>query len=122
VGVCFKGQNFTVSDPNSLVTRRPSVLSDCEPSSQSLKHVVSPPENLQVSSASKDSITISWEETSHDIHFFRLFLQEKNSVEPSVTLETADSKNFYVLQTPPRMQGGTFSLTVQAINRQGKMS
>jgi len=30
-GICFKGNNFTVSDPNPLTNNRPSVLTDCSP-------------------------------------------------------------------------------------------
>jgi hypothetical protein len=49
-------------------------------------------------------------------------MQEANSQQPSVTLETSDKSTFLFLKTPEQMWGKTYVITVQAINLKGKLS
>lgn len=69
---------------------------------------------------------ISWEEPQETggspILKYRLFIAEKDSQGSPYTVDTADSKTSHRLKTPPTMQGKDYTVTVQAINRDQKMS
>lgn len=83
------------------------------------------PTNVQVTSESQDQITLSWvqpEPEQGSISHYRVFLQQKNSAAPSLTIETSDQKTFYHVRKTPGMVGQVFGLTIQAINQRGKMS
>ena len=49
-------------------------------------------------------------------------MQLMNSQQSSVSFETSDQKAFYTLKTPSQMWGKSYLITVQAINKERKMS
>ena len=47
---------------------------------------------------------------------------EKDSIGSPYSVDTADNRTSHRLRTPPAMQGKDFTVTVQAINKDQKMS
>ena len=84
------------------------------------------PTNVNVAQSNYDNIDISWEQPGSDggasIANYRIFLEDKANEHSTVTIETEDSKPFYRLSAPQSIWGKQFGVTVQAINKKGKLS
>lgn len=69
---------------------------------------------------------ITWDEPTETggtpIQKYRLRIAEKDSQGSPYTVDTADSKTSHRLKTPTTMQGKDYTVTIQAINKDQKMS
>ena len=133
IGFCFKGghginsHGITVSDPNALYLEKPSVQTNCAiDRSNSTTISISPPTQVEVKTISQEAAMVQWEEPTEtggtQILRYRLFVAEKDSIGSPYSVDTADNRTSHRLRTPPAMQGKDYTVTVQAINREQKMS
>jgi len=84
------------------------------------------PTGVNTRFVSEDSTEIIWEQPSVEGHVsiarYRIFVQEKDSTGSKLDFTTPDSKLSYMLRTPRAMWGKDFLVTIQAINKNHKMS
>lgn len=87
---------------------------------------ISQPTHVDVKTVSQEAVSVSWEEPAETggsaILKYRLFIAEKDSQGSPYSVDTADNKTSHRLKTPPTMQGKDYVVTVQAINRDQKVS
>lgn len=69
---------------------------------------------------------ITWDEPTNNggypISFYRIFLADKDSSTNNFNFETMNSKTLYQLRASKIMYGKSFVVTIQAINKNQKMS
>lgn len=124
-GVNYNG--VSVSDPNSLYVTKPDVNNNCILDEEHVStQSISSPQNLEATTLSYDMVELSWEEPitmgQSPVSHYRIFVQEKDSSGSTLNLLTTNAKTTYDLKTPKAMWGKDYILTVQAIDRKGKMS
>lgn len=133
IGFCFRGghgvnsHGITVADPSALYLDKPSVQVNCAiDKSNSTTISISPPTQVEIKTISQEATMVQWEEPNEtggaSILRYRLFVTEKDSVASPYSVDTADNRTSHRLRTPPAMQGKDFTVTVQAINKDQKMS
>ena len=133
VGFCLRGGrgiNFSgvsVSDPSALFMSKPKVNQQCILDKQNIPTIgISQPTNVQIKTVTYELVDITWEEPTQTggqtISHYRVFVTDKDNTASSFNFETRDFKTSYQLKTPKVMQGKAFIVTVQAINKNQKMS
>ena len=133
IGFCLRGGrgiNFngvSVSDPNALFMTKPSVQKQCILDNEHIGTVsIPPPTGVEAATLSNDQVELTWEQPTitegPPILKYRIFVAEKNSKGSTLSIETSDAKTSYKLRTPKAMYGREYVFSVQAINRQQKMS
>lgn len=133
IGFCFKGghginsHGITVADPSALYLDKPSVQTNCAFDKVNATSIsISPPTMVEVKTISQEAAMVQWDEPTETggapILRYRLFVAEKDSIGSPYSVDTADNKTSHRLRTPPTMQGKDYTVTVQAINRDQKMS
>jgi hypothetical protein len=133
IGFCLRGGrgiNFdgvSVSDPNALFLNKPDVTKQCILDPEDIGTVgIGPPTGVTATTLSEDMIELSWDEPAQNggspVQKYRIFVSEKDVSGSRLEINTNDAKTFYKLKTPKAMHGKDYIFTVQAINRNQKMS
>ena len=133
VGFCLRGgrginySGVSVSDPTALFMNKPNVNQQCIADKQHIPTIgISQPTNVQIKNVMQDLYEISWDEpTKNDgsaIQFYRIFLTDQDSSSNTFNFETFNSKTVYQFRAQKIMYGKSFVVTIQAINKNQKMS
>ena len=134
VGFCLRGgqginfNGFSIADPNALFLNKPNVNKDCHLNKATIPTVaVSVPQNPEATINKDNSMAeLTWEENLKPdevpISKYRVFLSEKDSTGMPTILTTLGAKTSYKLHFTRSMWGKDFVFSVQAINKNGKMS
>lgn len=133
IAFCFRGghgvnsQGITVADPSALYLEKPNVLTDCVfDKGKTAVISISQPTRVDVKTISQEAVQVTWDEPvetgGSPVVKYRLFIAEKDSQGSPYSIDTADSKTTYRLKTPQTMQGKDYVVTVQAINKDQKVS
>ena len=132
IGFCLRGGqgiNFSgvsVSDPSALFINKPDVNQKCFLDKERIPTISVPqPSNVNTQAISQDFIDVSWDQPASSgspVARYRIFVSEKDSTASTYNFETPDAKTSYKLKTPRAMWGRAYLISVQAINRNHKMS
>ena len=130
IGFCLRGGqgiNFngvSVSDPNSLFLNRPDVNQQCILDKEHISTIAVPqPQGVNTRAVSNDFTELMWSEsTNKDITRYRIFVSEKDVSGSTLNFETPTANNTYRLKTPKSMWGKDYLVSVQAIDKNHKLS
>lgn len=133
IAFCLRGgrginnNGVTVSDLKALYLDKPDVNKDCYTDNEHIPTIgISQPQSVDAKVVSLDLVEIEWQEPSitgrSPILKYRIFVSEKDKQGTMLNLETADSKTSYRLKIPRSMWGKSYVVTVQAINKNRRMS
>jgi len=106
-----------VSDPGALYVDKPNVQKDCVLDSLDIATIgVSQPQNVETHQTSPQEVEISWEEPIQDggaqIQYYRIFVNDKENLYQTLSINTPDKKTFYKLKVPQTMWGKDYTVTV----------
>lgn len=124
-GINFDG--LSLADPEPLFSRKPLVYDQCVLDSQHIGTIsVSQPQDVNANILSQEFVELNWTEPEDNggspIVRYRLYIQNKDMAGSKLKIETPDNKTTYKLKVPKWMWGKEYVLTVQAINKNRRMS
>jgi len=133
IGFCLKGgrgineQGVSVSDPGALYLEKPQVGKDCRQMGNNVTTLgISQPTNLEIKTLNSDTVLFDWDEPTKTggspILRYRLRISEKDNLGSPYTFDTTDDKTEVKFKTPRAMQGKDWTVTVQAVNKDQKLS
>jgi len=106
-----------------MFLNKPVVTDQCILDSDHVSTISVPsPTAVNTRALSTDYTEITWTSTGSNIQRFRIFVSEKDTSGSTLNFETPSSNTTYKLRTPKTMWGKDYLVTVQAINKNRKLS
>jgi hypothetical protein len=130
IGFCLRGgqginvNGVSVSDPNSLFLNRPDVNQQCILDKEHISTIAVPqPQSVNTRVISNDYTELTWSEAANkDIARYRIFVSEKDVSGSTLNFETPTANSTYKLRTPKSMWGKDYLVSIQAIDKNHKLS